>query len=80
AAITPSTSCLIATRVDQGFQGRAYGIQQAARSLGSVFAPLMAGMIGGWLGLRYVFIINALTGILFWISLRLQIKSPSSPK
>jgi len=56
AAITPSASAIICTRVDAGFHGRAYGLQQSASMFGALIAPLAAGFIGTAYGIPSVFV------------------------
>ena len=55
AAINPSTGAIICTRVDAGFRGRAYGMQQSATMLGMLIAPLVATNIGAAFGIQWVF-------------------------
>ncbi len=56
AAITPSASAIICTRVDADFHGRAYGLQQSASMLGALVAPLASGFVGTAFGIPSVFI------------------------
>lgn len=55
AAIWPSTSALIVTRVHDEFRGRAYGMHQSATMLGTLIAPIAATRIAGAFGLPSVF-------------------------
>lgn len=62
AAVSPSSAALIATRVNADFRGRAYAMQQTARTVGLFAAPVISGIIGTYLGLHWIFIIfGALT-------------------
>ncbi|MDD2485956.1 MAG: MFS transporter [bacterium] len=56
AAITPSASAIICTRVNADFHGRAYGLQQSAGMLGALIAPLASGFVGTAFGIPSVFI------------------------
>ncbi len=56
AAIWPSTSALIVTKVHAEFHGRAYGMHQSATMFGTLIAPLAAAGIGGSYGLEAVFV------------------------
>lgn len=56
AAILPSASALICTRVDQGFRGRAYGMQSSASMIGTVAGPLLGTRIQDLYGTQYVFL------------------------
>ncbi len=58
AAIAPSTSALICTRVEQTFRGRAYGMQSSASMIGTVIGPLIGTWIGELLGIKYVFLVT----------------------
>lgn len=60
AALRPTAAALIADRVPEEFQGRAYGMQQSALTFGGLVFPLAAGAVGGALGHRVVFPIIAL--------------------
>lgn len=60
AAIWPSTSSLIVTKVHAEFRGRAYGMHQSATMLGTLIAPLAATRIAGMYGLASVFVFAAL--------------------
>jgi len=55
AALRPSSSAMISTEVDSSFHGRAFGMQQSATTLGGMFGPILAGLIGGMFGLGSVF-------------------------
>jgi MFS transporter, DHA1 family, multidrug resistance protein len=58
AAILPSASALICTRVDQGFRGRAYGMQSSASMIGTVAGPLLGTRIQDMYGTQYVFLVT----------------------
>ena len=62
AAISPSIAAITCTRIDEGFRGRAYGIQNSAGTIGGLIAPLTASYIAATLGIHYIFIF---TGVLF---------------
>jgi DHA1 family multidrug resistance protein-like MFS transporter len=55
-ALSPSIGALTCTEVDESFRGRAYGIQQSAGTLGALITPLVAGIIGDAIGIRYIFV------------------------
>ncbi len=56
SALAPSISGLTITRVEESFRGRAYGIQQAAGTLGGFIAPLIAARMSAAYGVPAVFI------------------------
>lgn len=55
AAISPAVGAITCTRVDEGFRGRAYGIQQSAGTVGGMLAPLISGPLLAPFGIQYVF-------------------------
>jgi len=55
AAVTPSAASIIARDVDEGFRGRAYGIQQAVINIAGLIAPLFAGATADRWGLGAIF-------------------------
>jgi MFS transporter, DHA1 family, multidrug resistance protein len=73
AAISPSSAALIATKVDAAFRGRAYAMQQTARTIGLFIAPVTSGIIGTYLGLNWIFIIFGFICLLLTLGVRQQI-------
>lgn len=81
AALSPSTSAIICTKVVEDFRGRAYGMQQSASMLGVLVAPLLATRIGDALGLPSVFAfvgLVALTGVAGFSSLARDWPAPDT--
>jgi DHA1 family multidrug resistance protein-like MFS transporter len=64
AAIWPSTSSLIVTRVHAEFRGRAYGMHQSATMVGTLIAPIAATRIAGAFGLPSVFVFCGVVALL----------------
>lgn len=60
AAVFPALNALIIQQVDRDFRGRAVSLSQSANQFGIVAGPLLGGVLGGWIGIPYVFL---LTGI-----------------
>lgn len=56
ASIGPATSALICTKIEESFRGRAYGMQNAAATLGAFAAPLAASYFAAQFGISSVFI------------------------
>ncbi len=89
AGLTPCAAALIATKVDENFRGRAYGMQQSASYIGGTIAPTISGFLGGLLGIRYTFFIMGFgvlgaTGFLYlqmrkWVNKGDQSGSITSP-
>ena len=55
AALGPNAAAHIAAEVPAEVRGSTYGILQAANTAGAFVAPLAAGVIGAYLGFRWVF-------------------------
>lgn len=64
AALGPSGGAITCTLVDQGFRGRAYGMQQAAGTFAALITPLIATRAWTVFGMRSVFV---LVGCVFLI-------------
>ncbi|MFD0670004.1 MFS transporter [Cohnella sp. GCM10027633] len=60
AAVYPALNALVIQYADADFRGRAVSLSQTAMQLGIVAGPLLGGVLGGWMDIRYVFV---LTGI-----------------
>lgn len=73
AAVSPSSAALIATRIDPGFRGRAYAMQQTSRTLGLFIAPVISGTIGTYFGLQWIFIVFSTVCLLLTLRVRKQI-------
>jgi DHA1 family multidrug resistance protein-like MFS transporter len=67
AAIGPGVAVLLATAVPRDLRGRAFGLNQAASSLGSVVGPLLGGFIGSYVNVRGVFVLAALIYFGGWV-------------
>jgi len=60
--LIPSIAALLANYVDEGHEGAVYGLDNSINAAGRSVAPLIGGVIAGWLGLRATFIS---TGVVF---------------
>jgi len=56
AALRPAAAALVALKVEEGFQGRAYALQQSAFMFGGFAGPLLTGAVGELLGTRWTFV------------------------
>jgi DHA1 family multidrug resistance protein-like MFS transporter len=72
ASVNPNTAALIATKVETEFQGRAFALQQSARSFGSFLAPLLAGFLGNIVSFEWFFIVVGLLSLASAVAIRLQ--------
>ncbi len=75
AAVSPSSAALVATRVEAEFRGRAYAMQQTARTVGLFVAPVVSGLIGNYIGLKWIFIVFGAAVLLLTVGVRAQIRS-----
>lgn len=55
AAVTPGLSALIAMSVPREQRGKAFGLNQSAFNVGAMLGPLLGGVMGDRLGIRWVF-------------------------
>jgi DHA1 family multidrug resistance protein-like MFS transporter len=62
ATLSPAIGALTCTKVPEEFRGRAYGIQQAAGTFGSLAAALIASQIASFFGYHGIFLF---VGLLF---------------
>jgi DHA1 family multidrug resistance protein-like MFS transporter len=63
--IIPSIAALLANYVSSGHEGAVYGLDNSINAAGRSVAPLIGGMIAGWLGLRATFLS---TGVVFLLT------------
>ncbi|SFB50065.1 Predicted arabinose efflux permease, MFS family [Cohnella sp. OV330] len=60
AAVYPAMNALVVHYADKEFRGRAVSLSQSASQFGIVAGPLLGGLLGGWTGIPFIFI---LTGV-----------------
>ncbi|BBH22240.1 MFS transporter [Paenibacillus baekrokdamisoli] len=58
AAVYPSINAMIVQATDADFRGRAFGLNQSASQMATMAGPIIGGILGGWMPIRWVFIIN----------------------
>ncbi|SDI95083.1 Predicted arabinose efflux permease, MFS family [Paenibacillus naphthalenovorans] len=61
AAVYPALNALIIKYADDEFRGRAVSLSQTASQFGIVIGPLAGGILGGWIGIQFVFLLTGLT-------------------
>ncbi|MNL34857.1 Major Facilitator Superfamily protein [compost metagenome] len=49
---------MIVQVIDPGFRGRAFGLNQAATQLATMAGPIIGGLLGAFIPIRWVFVIN----------------------
>lgn len=61
AAVYPALNALIIKYADADFRGRAVSLSQSSSQFGIVAGPLLGGILGGWIGIQFVFLLTGLT-------------------
>ncbi|MBM6382903.1 MFS transporter [Paenibacillus illinoisensis] len=83
AAVFPAINAMIVQATDPGFRGRAFSLNQSASQIGTMAGPIIGGILGGWLPIRWIFIINGLALLITAIVAKwsgLEHKLPGSGK
>ncbi|GGD94058.1 MFS transporter [Paenibacillus nasutitermitis] len=58
AAVYPSINAMIVQSTDSDFRGRAFSLNQSASQIATMAGPIIGGLLGAWMPIRWVFIIN----------------------
>ncbi len=58
AGVLPSVNAMIVQVIEPNFRGRAFGLNQAATQLATMAGPIIGGLLGGVIPIRWVFILN----------------------
>jgi DHA1 family multidrug resistance protein-like MFS transporter len=61
AAVYPALNALIVKYAEADFRGRAVSLNQSSSQFGIVVGPLLGGVLGGWIGIQFVFLITGVT-------------------
>jgi DHA1 family multidrug resistance protein-like MFS transporter len=61
AAVYPALNALIIKYAAADFRGRAVSLSQSSNQFGIVAGPLLGGVLGGWIGIKLVFLLTGLT-------------------
>lgn len=71
AAVYPTINALIVETTDSSFRGRAFSLNQSAAQLATMAGPIVGGLLGIWLPIRWIFILNGLTLLIAaWLIIR----------
>jgi DHA1 family multidrug resistance protein-like MFS transporter len=60
AGVLPSINAMIVQVTEPSFRGRAFGLNQSASQLATMAGPIMGGLLGGLIPIRWVFVLNGL--------------------
>jgi MFS family permease len=83
AAVFPAINAMIVQVTEPSFRGRAFSLNQSAAQIGTMAGPIIGGVLGGWLPIRWIFIINGLALLATAIAVkwsRLEYKIPGAAK
>lgn len=58
AGVYPAINAMIVQATDKGFRGRAFSLNQSASQIATMAGPIVGGLLGAWLPIRWVFVIN----------------------
>ncbi|AJS57368.1 MFS transporter [Paenibacillus sp. IHBB 10380] len=58
AAVYPTINALIVQVTDSNFRGRAFGLNQSASQMATMAGPIIGGLLGTWMPIKWIFIIN----------------------
>ena len=73
AGIAPAINANVVDNTHEGFRGRAFGLVTSFQQLGSMTGPLLGGVLGSFLTIKYVFVITAMILIVFGYSVKFAI-------
>ena len=58
AAVFPSINAMIVQTTEPEFRGRAFSLNQSAAQMATMAGPILGGLLGGWMPIRWIFVIN----------------------
>ncbi|MFC5649306.1 MFS transporter [Paenibacillus solisilvae] len=64
AAVFPSISAMIVQATEPDFRGRAFSLNQSASQMATMAGPIIGGLLGSWVPIRWIFIINGCSLVL----------------
>jgi len=70
SAVYSASASLIATRVEESFRGRAFGMQASSATFGGLIATMASGPVGKALGLPAVFVMVTIVSVLCVLAFR----------
>ena len=78
--VFPTINMIAIRSSDANFQGRVFGLTNAATQLGSMVGPLAGGFVSSWTGIRPVFLLTGVTLVILGVSVfRVMLKgSPAA--
>ena len=58
AAVFPSINAMIVKTTEPEFRGRAFSLNQSAAQMATMAGPILGGLLGGWMPIRWIFVIK----------------------
>ena len=58
AAVNPSINAMIVQTTESDFRGRAFSLNQSSSQIATMAGPIIGGLLGGWMPIRWIFVIN----------------------
>ncbi|MFC4775885.1 MFS transporter [Paenibacillus sp. GCM10023252] len=58
AAVFPAINAMIVRVTDSSFRGRAFSLNQSSTQLATMFGPIIGGVMGGLIPIRWIFVVN----------------------
>ncbi|WP_068498449.1 MFS transporter [Paenibacillus kribbensis] len=72
ASVIPAINAMTVEVTKPEFRGRAFSLNQSATQLATMAAPLVGGLLGSWMPIRWIFVLNG--GMLLVVALLLWAK------
>ncbi|MCM3786105.1 MFS transporter [Neobacillus mesonae] len=71
AAVYPTINALIVETTDASFRGRAFSLNQSASQLATMAGPIIGGLLGSLMPIRWIFVLNGLVLLIAaWMIIR----------
>ena len=58
AAVFPAINAMIVQTTAPEFRGRAFSLNQSASQIGTMAGPIIGGLLGAWMPIKWIFVIN----------------------
>ncbi|WP_219835503.1 MFS transporter [Paenibacillus sp. R14(2021)] len=78
AAVSPSINAMIVQITEADFRGRAFSLNQSAAQIATMAGPIIGGLLGGWMPIRWIFVING--SLLLVSALLFKLRTQNMPE
>ncbi|MBO7748898.1 MFS transporter [Paenibacillus sp. MWE-103] len=72
AAVNPAINAMIVQSTESDFRGRAFSLNQSSSQIATMAGPILGGLLGGWIPIRWIFVINGAALLLSAVLFRLR--------